>query len=127
MQAIIRMVDVFPAPLGPRKPNTSPRSIERSMPATATSSPNLFSRRLARTIGERASMAVMPSCLEAPLMGAQGPSETNDSSSRAMTKPCRRRTGPTISVASRLLRSARQPLESRCAQASVGTFHLASR
>src|ERR1700742_4625580 len=30
-----RIVVVFPAPLGPRKPNTSPRSTERSRPARA--------------------------------------------------------------------------------------------
>ena len=39
-QPIIRIVDVLPAPFGPRKPNASPRSTSKSTPSTATSSPN---------------------------------------------------------------------------------------
>src|SRR5215210_2377710 len=39
-QPIIRIVELFPAPFGPRKPNASPRRTSRSMPSTATSSPN---------------------------------------------------------------------------------------
>ena len=35
-QAIIRIVDDLPAPLGPRKPNASPRRSAKSMPSTAT-------------------------------------------------------------------------------------------
>src|SRR3954453_16345519 len=37
--AIIRIVDDFPAPLGPRKPNTSPRATSTSMPRTASKEP----------------------------------------------------------------------------------------
>ena len=43
-QPIIRMVDDLPAPLGPRKPNTSPRSTSKSMPSTAVNSPNCLVR-----------------------------------------------------------------------------------
>ncbi len=50
MQAIIRIVDVFPAPLGPGNPNTSPRRIWRSAPSTATKSPNAFRSCRARTM-----------------------------------------------------------------------------
>src|SRR5918995_2432038 len=46
-QAIMRMVVVLPAPLGPRKPNTSPRRTEKSMPSTATSSPKRLVSALA--------------------------------------------------------------------------------
>ena len=38
--AIIRIVEDLPAPLGPRKPNASPRRTSRSMPFTASKSPN---------------------------------------------------------------------------------------
>src|SRR5690349_8329669 len=41
-QAIIRIVDDFPAPLGPRKPNTSPRATSTSMPRTASNAPKLL-------------------------------------------------------------------------------------
>jgi hypothetical protein len=37
---IIFMVEVFPAPLGPRKPNASPLAMSKSMASTATKSPN---------------------------------------------------------------------------------------
>ena len=39
MPAIIRIVVVFPAPLGPSKPNSSPRGTSRSMPSTAVNLP----------------------------------------------------------------------------------------
>src|SRR5437667_12712691 len=39
---IIFMVVDLPAPLGPRKPKTSPRSTTRSMPATAVIGPKLL-------------------------------------------------------------------------------------
>ena len=39
-QPIIRIVELLPAPFGPRKPNASPRLTSKSMPSTATSSPN---------------------------------------------------------------------------------------
>src|SRR4249919_1459884 len=41
---IMRMVDVFPAPFGPRKPNASPRWRSKSIPSTATKSPKRFTR-----------------------------------------------------------------------------------
>ncbi|GAA2107508.1 hypothetical protein GCM10009802_02640 [Streptomyces synnematoformans] len=34
-QAIMRMVEDLPAPLGPRKPNASPRRTANPMPSTA--------------------------------------------------------------------------------------------
>ena len=42
MHEIIRMVEVLPAPLGPRKPNDSPLPISKSTASTATKSPNRF-------------------------------------------------------------------------------------
>src|SRR5262245_6624373 len=39
---IIRMVELLPAPLGPRKPNASPGEISKSMPSTATKPPKRF-------------------------------------------------------------------------------------
>src|SRR6266581_3069968 len=39
---IIRMVVDFPAPFGPRKPSTSPRSTENDTPSTARFGPNVF-------------------------------------------------------------------------------------
>src|SRR5262245_5102394 len=39
-QPIIRIVEVLPAPLGPRKPNDSPRATSKSMASTAVNSPN---------------------------------------------------------------------------------------
>ena len=43
-QPIMRMVDVFPAPFGPRKPNASPRCRSKSIESTATKSPKRFTR-----------------------------------------------------------------------------------
>jgi hypothetical protein len=40
----IRMVVVFPAPFGPRKPKISPRRIRRSIESTAVIMPNRFVR-----------------------------------------------------------------------------------
>src|SRR5262245_13220067 len=54
-QPIMRIVDVFPAPLGPRKPNASPRWRSKSIPSTATKSPNRFTR-------SRAWMSGWPLC-----------------------------------------------------------------
>ena len=39
---IMRMVDVLPAPFGPRKPNASPLATSKSTPSTAVRSPNLL-------------------------------------------------------------------------------------
>ena len=48
--AIIRIVDDLPAPLGPRKPNASPRRTSRSMPLTAsTISPDFELKDLRRS------------------------------------------------------------------------------
>src|SRR5215210_8108719 len=43
-QPIIRMVELLPAPFGPRKPNASPRWTSRSIPSTATRSPKRLTR-----------------------------------------------------------------------------------
>src|SRR6185295_5596418 len=40
----MRMVVDLPAPLGPRKPSTSPRSTEKEIPSTARFGPNVFTR-----------------------------------------------------------------------------------
>ena len=42
MHEIMRMVDVLPAPFGPRKPNDSPLAMVKSTPSTATKSPKRF-------------------------------------------------------------------------------------
>jgi hypothetical protein len=41
-QPIIRIVDVLPAPFGPRNPNDSPRATSKSIASTATNSPNFL-------------------------------------------------------------------------------------
>ena len=41
-QPIIRIVELLPAPFGPRKPNASPRCTSKSTPSTAVRSPNRF-------------------------------------------------------------------------------------
>ncbi len=41
-QPIIRIVEVLPAPLGPRNPNDSPRATSKSMASTAVKSPNIL-------------------------------------------------------------------------------------
>jgi hypothetical protein len=41
---IIRMVELLPAPLGPRKPNASPRCTSKSMPSTAVNVAKRFVR-----------------------------------------------------------------------------------
>ena len=46
---IMRIVLVLPAPLGPRKPKLSPRSMATSMPLTASKSPKRFTRPRAST------------------------------------------------------------------------------
>jgi hypothetical protein len=48
---IIRMVEVLPAPFGPRNPNDSPRPISKSTESTATKSPKRFWSPRAHTIG----------------------------------------------------------------------------
>ncbi len=48
---IILIVDVLPAPLGPRKPKASPRRTSKSMWSTAVKSPKRFTNPLAETRG----------------------------------------------------------------------------
>jgi hypothetical protein len=43
-QPIIRIVEVLPAPLGPRNPNDSPGATSKSMASTATKSPKRLVR-----------------------------------------------------------------------------------
>jgi hypothetical protein len=43
-QPIIRIVEVLPAPLGPRKPNDSPGATSKSMASTAVKPPNRLVR-----------------------------------------------------------------------------------
>jgi hypothetical protein len=56
----MRIVDDFPAPLGPRKPNTSPRATATSMPRTASNvpkrlrSPRAETSAVSRAMGTRA-------------------------------------------------------------------------
>ena len=49
---IIRMVEVLPAPLGPRKPNDSPLAMLKSTPSTATKSPKRLTSPCASTMGD---------------------------------------------------------------------------
>ena len=53
MHEIIRMVDVLPAPFGPRNPNDSPLAMVKSTWSTATKSPKRFTSPWASTIGRR--------------------------------------------------------------------------
>src|SRR5690554_179491 len=46
---IIRMVDVFPAPLGPRNPNASPLRMSKSIESTAVNDPKVLVRPRAST------------------------------------------------------------------------------
>ena len=57
MHEIIRMVEVLPAPLGPRKPKDSPRAMVKSTPSTATKSPKRLTSPCASTIGAVAASA----------------------------------------------------------------------
>ena len=52
--AIIRIVEDLPAPLGPRKPNDSPRRTSMSMPLTASNVPKDLRRPVARIIDSEA-------------------------------------------------------------------------
>src|SRR6185503_3033424 len=51
---IMRMVVDLPAPLGPRKPSTSPRSTVNEMPSTARLGPKAFTRLSILIISESA-------------------------------------------------------------------------
>jgi hypothetical protein len=50
-QAIMRIVEVLPAPFGPRKPNASPWATSKSIASTATRSPKRFPRARAEISG----------------------------------------------------------------------------
>src|SRR5215210_233291 len=64
--AIIRRVVVLPEPDGPSIEKNSPSATSRSMPPTATTSPNRFSTRSRRTAGW------VPGRGDAVLAGAAG-------------------------------------------------------
>src|ERR1700728_1097199 len=70
MHEIIRMVDVLPAPLGPRKPNDSPLAMVKSTPSTATKSPKRLTSPRASTMGD----AVAPSGEPVPVRSESGTS-----------------------------------------------------
>src|SRR5271154_5610105 len=53
MHETIFMVEVLPAPFGPRKPKLSPARISKSIPSTAVNVPNRFTRSRATTKGFR--------------------------------------------------------------------------
>src|SRR5213592_3290878 len=55
-QPIIRIVELLPAPLGPRKPNASPRCTAKSTPSTATMRSNSLRRPRASIRGAPALM-----------------------------------------------------------------------
>src|SRR5690625_2479309 len=65
VQPIIRIVEVFPAPFGPRKPKDSPAEICRSIPSTATKSPNVLR-------SPAASIIAIPAVSPALLLGMLG-------------------------------------------------------
>src|SRR3989440_3892568 len=67
-QPIIRIVELFPAPFGPRKPNASPRCTSKSIPSTAASSPNFFTSPRAWISG---ALALMTARLSALLLEAR--------------------------------------------------------
>src|SRR3977135_160777 len=48
----MRIVDVLPAPFGPRKPKASPRDTSKSTPSTAVNSPKRLVRPRAEISGE---------------------------------------------------------------------------
>ena len=55
-QPIIRIVELLPAPFGPRNPNASPRRTSKSIPSTAVSVPNLLTSSRAWMSGASALM-----------------------------------------------------------------------
>ena len=57
-QWIMRMVVVFPAPFGPRKPKHSPSLISNEMPSTAVKPLNFLTRSFAATIDDMADIIV---------------------------------------------------------------------
>ena len=76
------MVEVLPAPLGPRKPNDSPLAMLKSTPSTATKSPKRFSSPCASTMGRSDAVAAAG----AGRVGAVGaPNRGRQSSARNVT------------------------------------------
>ena len=61
--AIMRIVEVLPAPFGPRNPKASPASTRTSMPSTATKSPNRLVSPVPRSVVRRLPDRHMPSTL----------------------------------------------------------------
>src|SRR5688572_12021190 len=59
-EAIIRMVEDLPAPLGPRKPNASPWRTSTSIPFTASKSPKDLRKSRARIMGSVSATSIDP-------------------------------------------------------------------
>src|SRR5215210_1892384 len=59
-QPIMRIVDVLPAPFGPRKPKASPRCTSKSIASTATRSPKLLTSARACTSGSCSAASAIP-------------------------------------------------------------------
>src|SRR3989441_681341 len=75
MPARMRMVVVFPAPFGPRKPTISPRAMRNEMPATAWTAPNVFVTSRTSSIGGGGGGGAAPSRGIAPEALQQRPGE----------------------------------------------------
>src|SRR5690625_1163555 len=67
VQPIMRIVEVLPAPFGPRKPNDSPGWTSKSMPSTATKSSKVFTRPRASIRDIRGTVGHARPHLSAPL------------------------------------------------------------
>src|SRR4051794_34307030 len=64
-QPIIRIVELLPAPFGPRKPNASPFCTSKSIASTAVSAPNVLTSPRAWISGASALMCgTLPTALE---------------------------------------------------------------
>ena len=59
-QPIMRIVELLPAPFGPRKPNASPRATSKSMPSTAVNVPKVLVSPRAEMSGAPDGMAPGP-------------------------------------------------------------------
>src|ERR687888_322758 len=67
-QPTMRIVDVLPAPFGPRKPNASPFCTSKSMPSTATRAPKRLTSPRACTSGSSVAAVIpckLPSVIDA--------------------------------------------------------------
>src|SRR5436190_3319457 len=76
---IMRMVVDLPAPFGPRKPSTSPRSTVNEMPSTARFGPNVFTRL---------SILIMRGCLQCGARFSHKPKEQNHAVVRKINRRC---------------------------------------